>query len=157
MQVEAVLQMLKPDFDVRTISAKRRNKSNPWFKRGTLFGSAVDVLGRATAPLIAGKSPQAMRKQAIDLRAAILAALRKRNGDGVVYGEGAPVLRAGAQAVASSFRLDHDAKPEGLYCRSGNPIAHSRPSVRPASWRNHHLQISAGDGSKNRQRRPASG
>jgi hypothetical protein len=26
MQVEAVLQMLKPDFDVRTISAKRRSK-----------------------------------------------------------------------------------------------------------------------------------
>jgi hypothetical protein len=49
MQVEAVLQMLEPDFDVRTIRAKRRNKSNPWFRRGTLFRSAVDVLRRATA------------------------------------------------------------------------------------------------------------
>jgi hypothetical protein len=29
MQVEAVLQMLQPSFDVRSISAKRRNKSNP--------------------------------------------------------------------------------------------------------------------------------
>jgi hypothetical protein len=47
MQVEAVLQMLKSDFDVSSISAKRRNKSNPWFKRGTLFRSAVDVLRRA--------------------------------------------------------------------------------------------------------------
>jgi hypothetical protein len=46
MQVEAVLQMLQPSFDVRSISAKRRNKSNPWFKRGTLFRSAVDVLRR---------------------------------------------------------------------------------------------------------------
>jgi hypothetical protein len=106
MQVEAVLQMLKPDFDIRTISAKRRNKSNPWFKRGTLFRSAVDVLRRAGTPmtarqiaavLIADKAPQATRKQAIDLQAAILAALRKRNG-GTVIGEGAPArwtLRSG--------------------------------------------------------------
>jgi hypothetical protein len=98
MQVKAVLQMLQPSFDVRTISAKRRNKSNPWFKRGTLFRSAVDVLRRAEAPmtareiaatLIAGKAPQATRKQAIDLQAAILVGLRKRDG-GTVIGEGNP-------------------------------------------------------------------
>ena len=47
MQVEAVLQMLQPGFSVRSIAAKRRNKSNPWFKRGTLFRSAVDVMRRA--------------------------------------------------------------------------------------------------------------
>ena len=51
MQVEVVLQMLQPSFDVRSISAKRRNKSNPWFKRGTLFRSAVDVLRRASSPM----------------------------------------------------------------------------------------------------------
>jgi hypothetical protein len=39
--------------------------------------------------LIADKAPQATRKQAIDLHAAILVALRKRNG-GVVVSEGAP-------------------------------------------------------------------
>jgi hypothetical protein len=37
----------------RTISAKRRNKSNPWFKRGTLYRSAVDVLRRAGTPMTA--------------------------------------------------------------------------------------------------------
>jgi hypothetical protein len=67
--------------DVAGIAAKRRNKSNPWFKRGTLFRSAVDVLRRAQAPmtareiadaLIADTAPQATRKQAIDLQAAIL-------------------------------------------------------------------------------------
>ena len=98
MQVEAVLQMLQPGFSVAAIAAKRRNKSNPWFKRGTPFRSAVDVLRRAEAPmtareiadaLVADKAPQATRKQAIDLQAAILAALRKRNG-GTVVGEGAP-------------------------------------------------------------------
>jgi hypothetical protein len=47
MQVEAVVKMLQPGFNVAGIAAKRRNKSNPWFKRGTLFRSAVDVLRRA--------------------------------------------------------------------------------------------------------------
>jgi hypothetical protein len=51
------------------------------------------VLRRACVPmsareiavaLIAGKTPQATRKQALDLQAAILAALRKRNGAMVV-------------------------------------------------------------------------
>jgi hypothetical protein len=98
MQVEAVLQMLQPGFSVAAIAAKRRNKSNPWFKRGTLFRSAVDVLRRAAVPMtareiaeamIADRAPQATRKQAIDLQAAVLAALRKRNG-GAVVGEGSP-------------------------------------------------------------------
>jgi hypothetical protein len=66
MQVEAVLQMLQPGFIVAAIAAKRRVKSNPWFKRGTLFRSAVDVMRRAGAlmtareiaeTLIAGKAP----------------------------------------------------------------------------------------------------
>jgi hypothetical protein len=39
--------------------------------------------------LISDKAPQATHKQAIDLQAAILAVLRKRNG-GMVIGEGAP-------------------------------------------------------------------
>jgi hypothetical protein len=90
--------MSRPGSNVAGIAAKRRNKTNPWLKRGTLFRSVVDVLRRATAPmtareiaatLIAVKAPQASRKQAIDLQAAILVALRKRNG-GTVVGEGAP-------------------------------------------------------------------
>src|SRR5947199_4898434 len=89
MQVEAVLQMLQLGFNVASIAAKRRNKSNPWFKRGTLFRSAVDVLRRATGPmtareiaetLIADKAAPASRKQFVDLQAAIHVALRKRAG-----------------------------------------------------------------------------
>jgi hypothetical protein len=99
LQVEAVMQMLQPGFSVKSIAAKRRNKSNPWFKRGTLFRSAVDVLRRAGTPmtareiadaLIADKVTQATRKQAIDLQAAILAGLRKRDG-AMVVGEGSPM------------------------------------------------------------------
>jgi hypothetical protein len=98
LQVEAVLQMLQPGFSVASIAAKRRNKSNPWFKRGTLFRSAVDVLRRASSPmtpreiasaLIADKAAPATRRQFMDLTAAIHAALRKRDGVTVV-GEGAP-------------------------------------------------------------------
>jgi hypothetical protein len=51
MQVEAMVKMLQPGFNVASIAARRRNKSNPWFKRGTLFRSAVDVLRRAQAPM----------------------------------------------------------------------------------------------------------
>src|SRR6476619_7885887 len=60
MQVEAVLQMLQPGFNVAGIAAKRRNKSNPWFKRGTLFRSAVDVLRRAGTPMSAREIADAL-------------------------------------------------------------------------------------------------
>lgn len=98
VQLEAVMKMLDPEISVRGISAKRRNTGNPWFKRGTLYRSVIDVLRRAQAPLtareitdavLAGKTPAASRKQAINLQAAILVALRKRNG-GSVTGEGSP-------------------------------------------------------------------
>jgi hypothetical protein len=107
MQVEAVVKMLQPGFNIASIAANRRNKSNPWFKRGTLFRSAVDVMRRAGAPmtareiadtLVADKAPQATRKQAKDLQAAILAALRKRDG-AMVVGEGAPTLWRLKEAV----------------------------------------------------------
>src|ERR1700720_2888693 len=79
LQVEAVVKMLEPGFNVARIAAKRRNKSNPWFKRGTLFRSAVDVMRRAGTPLtareitdalVAEKAPDASRKKAIALQAA---------------------------------------------------------------------------------------
>jgi hypothetical protein len=98
VQVEAVMKMLDPDFNARAISAKRRNVGNPWFKRGTLYRSAVDVLRRAASPmtarqisdaLLAGKTPTATRKQEEALQAALLAALRVRNGK-LVFGEGSP-------------------------------------------------------------------
>jgi hypothetical protein len=98
VQVEAVIKMLAPDFNVARIAPKRRVVGNPWFKRGTLYRSAVDVMRRAGAPmtareitdaLIAEKAPTATRKQAIDIQAAILASMRKRDG-GTVAGDGSP-------------------------------------------------------------------
>lgn len=100
VQVEAVMKMLDPDFNARSIAAKRRNMGNPWFKRGTMFRSAVDAMRRADRPMtcreitdavLEGKTPQPSRKQAINIQAAILAALRARDGKAVV-GEGSPAL-----------------------------------------------------------------
>jgi hypothetical protein len=98
VQVEAVIKMLAPDFNVARIAPKRRVVGNPWFKRGTMFRSAVDAMRRAGRPMtcreitdavLEGKTPQPTRKQAIDVQAAILAALRKRDGT-TVAGEGSP-------------------------------------------------------------------
>jgi hypothetical protein len=40
MQVETVMKMLEPGYDVRPIAVRRR-KPNPWFNRGTVFRSAI--------------------------------------------------------------------------------------------------------------------
>jgi hypothetical protein len=92
MQVEAVMKMLNPEVNLRAIAVKRRNTGNPWFKRGTLYRAAIDVLRRAEKPMTArelamavldGKQPTPTRKQEIDIQAAILAALRNHSGKGV--------------------------------------------------------------------------
>jgi hypothetical protein len=58
MQVEAVVKMLLlPGFNVGGIAAKRR----PWFKRGTLFRCAMDVLRRAGTPMTARQITSLLR------------------------------------------------------------------------------------------------
>jgi hypothetical protein len=95
-QVEAVMKLLSP-VNIRLIAPKRRNVGNPWFKRGTLARAVIDTLRRspeamttreiADALLAGKKKPEATRHQAMVLQAAILAALRARNGK-VVVGDG---------------------------------------------------------------------
>lgn len=48
--VEAVLKMLQPGYDIRPIAIRRRTP-NPWFKRGTVFRHAIEVLKAAEKPL----------------------------------------------------------------------------------------------------------
>jgi hypothetical protein len=55
LAVEHVIRLFDSDFNARTISARRRQKTNPWFKRGTLFREALDVLRKATGPLTVGE------------------------------------------------------------------------------------------------------
>jgi hypothetical protein len=51
-EVESVLKMIDPTLDLRQRAVKRR-KSNAWFKRGTVYRRAMDVLRAATEPLTA--------------------------------------------------------------------------------------------------------
>ena len=50
--VEAVIKMLDPGYNLARITVKRR-KPNKWFKRGTLYRRALDVLRTATEPMTA--------------------------------------------------------------------------------------------------------
>ncbi len=50
--IEAVLKMLDPGYNSRPIAVRRR-KPNRWFKRGTMFRGALDVLREATGPMTA--------------------------------------------------------------------------------------------------------
>jgi hypothetical protein len=59
MQVEAVMKMLAPGFNVQTIAVRRR-KPNPWFKRGTVYREALDVLRSAPGPMTAREIAAAM-------------------------------------------------------------------------------------------------
>jgi hypothetical protein len=38
--VEAVIKLFNPEFNCRAIAARRKQATNPWFKRGTLFRAA---------------------------------------------------------------------------------------------------------------------
>ena len=100
--VEAVIKMLDPGYSLRAISVKRR-QPNPWFKRGTVYGRAVEVLRTATEPLtareIAGrvldkaniniKTPA--KADLADLIGTINSSLRNHDGKGVQrVNEGSP-------------------------------------------------------------------
>jgi hypothetical protein len=55
LAVEHVIKLFNPDFNARTISARRRQKTNPWFKRGTLFRETLDAMRKAAGPLTVGE------------------------------------------------------------------------------------------------------
>jgi hypothetical protein len=86
--VEAVIKMLDPAYSLRAISVKRR-QPNPWFKRGTVYRRAVDVLRTVTEPLTAREIAEWVlvaaniktpHKAALaDLTGSVLASLRNHN------------------------------------------------------------------------------
>jgi hypothetical protein len=100
LHVEAVIKMLDPTYNLRRIAVKRR-QPNPWFKRGTVYRRAVDVLRTATEPLTAREIAERVlvaanierpNKAALaDLQGSILASLRNHKGNGVQRtNEGSP-------------------------------------------------------------------
>jgi hypothetical protein len=100
--VEAVIKMFDPEFNARTIAARRRVTGNPWFKRGTLYRGGLDVLRAAQAPMTAREIIDAMLaargvtdatlKQRNDLQAGLRASLESHVGKAVErVGEGSPM------------------------------------------------------------------
>lgn len=49
--IEAVIKLCDPDYSVHRIAVRRRNRTNPWFKRGHMFRAVLDALKAATEPL----------------------------------------------------------------------------------------------------------
>jgi hypothetical protein len=99
-EVEAVLKMLQPGYSVRAIAVRRR-KANPWFRRGTIYRHALDVLRTAQRPLTPREIAEAIlanlggtgvpKNRAVELAGSVLSPLRKHNGNAVVLvGEGLP-------------------------------------------------------------------
>jgi hypothetical protein len=97
--VEAVLKMLEPGYNVKTISIRRR-KPNPWFKPGTIFRHALDVLRGAQEPLtarevtnhmLAASKATASQQTIRGLAGVVQASLRAHTGKSVkIVGEGMP-------------------------------------------------------------------
>jgi hypothetical protein len=99
--VEAVIKLFDPDYSVRAIAARRKQQTNPWFKRGTLFREALGVLRTATEPLtvkevtdrvIAAKGVKdATTRQYKGIESGIRACLENHAGKAVQrVGEGVP-------------------------------------------------------------------
>jgi hypothetical protein len=99
--VEAVIRMFDPEYNVRAISVRRRNRSNRWFKRGTMFRAVMDVLKAAEGPLtvreivlrvLAGKGEASPDLKTIrDLEGGIRSTLARKAGKTVQnVGQGMP-------------------------------------------------------------------
>jgi hypothetical protein len=86
--VAAVIKMFSPGYDVRAITARRQYKANPWFRRGTLFRSALDVMRSASEPLTVAEIVDRMltakgvasarMDQVRGMQSAVLASLQNR-------------------------------------------------------------------------------
>jgi hypothetical protein len=77
LAVEHVIKLFNPDFNARTISARRRQKTNPWFKRGTLFRGALDAMRKAAGPLTVGDlAAKGIRDATVKQRNGIAAGIR---------------------------------------------------------------------------------
>jgi hypothetical protein len=59
LQVEAVMKMLAPGFNVQAIAVRRRTP-NPWFGSGTVYRAALEVLRAAPGPMTAREIAEAM-------------------------------------------------------------------------------------------------
>jgi len=90
LHVEAVIKMFDPAFNLKQIAAKRRREQSAFFKRGTIFRRAVDVMRGRTEPmtvaamadavLIAAKITNPSKREKVALQGAIRASLEHNAG-----------------------------------------------------------------------------
>jgi hypothetical protein len=99
--VEVVIRMFDPEFNARTVAARRRVTGNPWFRRGTLFRHALEILRTAAAPMTVKEIMAAIvtgagiadmtDKQRLNLESGVRASLENNAGKTVErVGEGVP-------------------------------------------------------------------
>lgn len=100
--VEAVLKMLQPGFNTRSIAARRRYQRHSPFKRGKGTRRIMDVLRSATEPLTSSQVAEIMLRQASvaepnaadirNARGSVHSTLRRHQGKTVeAVGEGFPM------------------------------------------------------------------
>ena len=100
LAVEHVIKLFNPEFNARAIAPRRRQRTNPWFKRGTLFREALGVLRTATGPMtvreitaavLAAKGVTPDKRQRLGVEAGIRSSLEDHTGKVVrTVGEGIP-------------------------------------------------------------------
>jgi hypothetical protein len=98
--VEAVLHLLDPEFNARSIAPRRRYNPNPLFKRGHVFRAVLNTLREAPGPMTAPEIADALfrmkgvkeptKQQSEHLYGAVAAALRLNQGKTVIGDEGRP-------------------------------------------------------------------
>jgi hypothetical protein len=91
--VEKVIKLFDPRFNIQSIAAKRRNRTNKHFKRGTMFNTALNVLRRAGRPLSAKEIAKTMLQER---------GVAQPNGkliSGIVAGIYRPLKRQSGQGV----------------------------------------------------------
>jgi hypothetical protein len=102
LSIEAVIRLVAPSYNMKSIAARRRYKSGRWFDRGTVIRHALDILrdhdGALTAReitermLAARGVADATTKQVRDLQASVLRSLKSYEDKGVkTVGVGIPV------------------------------------------------------------------
>jgi hypothetical protein len=88
--VEAVLKMLRPDFNLASIAPRRRNKQASPYKRGEVFRAVLEVLRLSDRPLTSREISEALLhkagivepplKQIRDMVGAVHTSLRNHEG-----------------------------------------------------------------------------
>jgi hypothetical protein len=91
--VEAVIKLIKPDFNVNRIAVRRRNRRNKWFKRGTMFRAVLVAMREAGGPATVREIAVRMlktkgvenpeRQQIVELESGVRACLVAKRGKAV--------------------------------------------------------------------------